>query len=463
MPPAVPAEAPGVRAEGHWRTIIAGEGDALPVSAMPVDGTFPTGTTQWEKRNIALEIPVWDPELCIQCGKCVAGLPARRASARRSTTPRCWPSAPATFKSVDGPLEGVQGAEVHAAGGAGGLHRLRAVRRGLPGQEQDRGEAQGHQHGAAAADPRAGARELGLLPDAARDWTAACSTSSQVKDVQLLQPLFEFSGACAGCGETPYVKLLTQLFGDRAVIANATGCSSIYGGNLPTTPYTRQRGRARAGLVQLAVRGQRRVRPGHAAGGRQAERVRPGAAAAAGGPARRRAGRRDCSSAEQTTEAGIAAQRERVAALKAKLAGDQRREARDLLARGRRAGQEERLDRRRRRLGLRHRLRRPGPRAGLGPQRQRPGAGHRGVLEHRRPDVEGDAARRGGQVRRRRQAAGQEGPGHDGHDLRQRLRGPGGDGRQRRADGAGRSWRPRPTTGRRSSSPTATASPTAST
>ena len=113
------------------------------------------------------------------------------------------------------------------------------------------------------------------LPESDRS-AAASSTRSRAS--QLLQPLFEFSGACAGCGETPYVKLLTQLFGDRAIIANATGCSSIYGGNLPTTPWTTERRRPRPGLVELAVRGQRRVRPRHAADARQADRLRPRAA-----------------------------------------------------------------------------------------------------------------------------------------------------------------------------------------
>ena len=221
----------------------------------------------------------------------------------------------------------------------------------------------------------------------------------------MLQPLFEFSGACSGCGETPYVKLMTQLFGDRMLIANATGCSSIYGGNLPTTPYCRNEdGRGPAwsnslfednaefGLgMRLAVDKQNEYarelvwRLGGAIGDE------PGA----GHPERRpedRAGHLRAARARQAAQ-GEAGRRSSTA------------EARDLLSAGRRPGEEERLDRRRRRLGLRHRLRRPGPRAGLRPQRQRPGARHRGLLEHRRPGVQVHAARRGGQVRRRRQAA----------------------------------------------------------
>ena len=226
---------------------------------------------------------------------------------------------------------------------------------------------------------------------------------SQVKDIQLLRPLFEFSGACSGCGETPYLKLMTQLFGDRVMIANATGCSSIYGGNLPTTPYcTNDEGRGPAwsnslfednaefGLgMRLAVDKQNEYarelvwRLGFQIGEDLAQAIL---------------------NADQKTEQGIFAQRERVAELKAKLAGIDTAGSARPAQRGRRPGQEERLDPRRRRLGLRHRLRRPRSRARLRPQRQHPGAGYRGLLEHRRPGVEVHAARRGGQVRRRRQA-----------------------------------------------------------
>ncbi len=153
------------------------------------------------------------------------------------------------------------------------------LRRGLPGQEQERSEAQSDQHGPQPPLRDAESKNWDFflsLPDFDRDSLA----HAQVKDAQLLEPLFEFSGACAGCGETPYIKLLTQLFGDRALIANATGCSSIYGGNLPTTPYTSNARRARPCVVQFAVRRQRRVRPGHAARRRQASRLRARAFAA---------------------------------------------------------------------------------------------------------------------------------------------------------------------------------------
>ncbi len=229
--------------------------------------------------------------------------------------------------------------------------------------------------------------------------------------MQFLQPLFEFSGACSGCGETPYVKLLTQLFGDRALIANATGCSSIYGGNLPTTPYCHERRRPRPGLVQLAVRGQRRVRPGHAPGGGQAERIRARAGRRASASAIGEELAQAILNADQKTEDGIFAQRERVKLLKAKLAGCQSAEARDLLAVA------DALVKKSVWIiggdgwaydigygGLDHVI-------ASGAQRQHPGAGHGGLFQHRRPGVQSHAARRGGQVRRRRQADGQERPG----------------------------------------------------
>ena len=240
-PPRRPVSCSSVTAK-----IIAGEGDDLPVSAMPIDGTFPTATAQWEKRNIALEIPEWDEELCIQCGKCVLVCPHSVIRAKVYDEPR--PGGRARHLQIRArALEGHEGPQVHPAGGARRLHRLHPVRAGLPGQEQERSEAPRHQHGGAAAAARTRSRQLGLLPEDSRDRPHSCSRLSQVKDVQLLQPLFEFSGACSGCGETPYIKLMTQLFGDRMLIANATGCSSIYGGNLPTTPYcTNEEGRGPA-------------------------------------------------------------------------------------------------------------------------------------------------------------------------------------------------------------------------
>lgn len=238
MPPTVSPEAPKFVREVTAK-IIAGEGDSLPVSAMPVDGTFPTATTQWEKRNIALEIPVWEPDVCIQCGKCSIVCP--HAAIRMkiydpkelSETPETFKSADARGKSVAGLKVTVQSAPEDCTGCGACVFACPAYKKDAEGNKTDRK--------AINLAPQIPLREsertnweffLGL-PETDRSLFKA----STVKGSQLHRPLFEFSGACAGCGETPYVKLLTQLFGDRALISNATGCSSIYGGNLPTTPY----------------------------------------------------------------------------------------------------------------------------------------------------------------------------------------------------------------------------------
>ncbi len=213
----------------------------------------------------------------------------------------------------------------------------------------------------------------------------------QVKDAQLLEPLFEFSGACSGCGETPYISTMTRLFGDRALIANATGCSSIYGGNLPTTPYTvNSEGRGPAwsnslfednaefGMgMRLAIDKQNQYAKELVE--RLSSKIGDDLAVA-------------ILSADQSTEEGIFAQRERVKALKEQTGRGQVASCTRSAGGRRRTRPEERLDHRRRRLGLRHRLRRPRSRAGLRRQRQHPAARHRGLLQHRRSDVEGDAA-----------------------------------------------------------------------
>ena len=264
--------------------MIAGEGDALPVSALPADGTYPTGTARWEKRDIALEIPAWDEALCIQCGKCVLVCPHAVIRAK-VYAPAMLAGAPAAFKSAPGPLARVRRRPVHAAG----RRRRTAPAVRLCVEVCPAKSKSEVRHKAIDMVPQAplrdaGGGELGVLPRRCPRRTGTRCNMSQVKDVQLLQPLFEFSGACAGCGETPYLKLLSQLFGDRALIANATGCSSIYGGNLPTTPWTVNRRRPRTRLGQLPVRGQRGVRPRHAPRPGQAGRVRPRARR----PARRR-------------------------------------------------------------------------------------------------------------------------------------------------------------------------------
>ncbi len=233
--PPVPARAPEFVQEVIG-PIIRGDGDLLPVSKMPVDGTFPSGTAQWEKRNIALEIPEWDTELCIQCGKCVLVCPHAviRAKVYESDklkdAPASFLSAPARWKDMGHMRYSLQVSPEDCTGCSLCVDICPAKSKTDP------------KHKAVNMVPQPPIREREnknwefflQLPDFDREKLSM----SQVKDVQLLPPLFEFSGACSGCGETPYLKLLSQLFGDRTVVANATGCSSIYGGNLPTTPYT---------------------------------------------------------------------------------------------------------------------------------------------------------------------------------------------------------------------------------
>ena len=216
--------------------IMAGEGDMLPVSAMPIDGVWPTGTTQWEKRNIALEVPIWDPEVCIQCGKCSMVCP--HATIRmKYYEPELLAKAPAGFKSAEmknpkfkGKKFTVQVAPEDCTGCGACVNVCPAKNKLEPAKKAINLEFQP----TVRERERANYEFFLSLPDPDRTQIA----TNTVQGSQFLRPLFEYSGACAGCGETPYVKLITQLFGDRAIIGNATGCSSIYGGNLPTTPYT---------------------------------------------------------------------------------------------------------------------------------------------------------------------------------------------------------------------------------
>jgi pyruvate-ferredoxin/flavodoxin oxidoreductase len=216
--------------------IIAGEGDLLPVSALPVDGTFPTGTAQWEKRNIALEIPVWDEQLCIQCGKCVLVCPHSVIRAK-IYEPELLAKAPSGFKFAKPKWKEFESLRYTLQVAPEDCTGCTLCVQICPAKSKTEVK-----HKAINMEPQAPLRVperenwnfFLSLPEANREQLK----TGQVKDVQLLQPLFEFSGACAGCGETPYIKLMTQLFGDHVVVANATGCSSIYGGNLPTTPYT---------------------------------------------------------------------------------------------------------------------------------------------------------------------------------------------------------------------------------
>jgi pyruvate-ferredoxin/flavodoxin oxidoreductase len=215
--------------------LAGGFGDELPVSAFPRDGTFPTATAQYEKRNLALEIPVWDEKTCIQCLKCVAICPHATIRAKVYDAAELK-GAPATFKRCDSRLPEFKGMRFSLQVAAEDCTGCSLCVDVCPAKNKSEAKLK-----AINMRPQAPLREgeranwnyfLGL-PEIDRRKLKTVTLRQQ----QLQQPLFEFSGACAGCGETPYIKMLTQLFGDRVVIANATGCSSIYGGNLPTTPY----------------------------------------------------------------------------------------------------------------------------------------------------------------------------------------------------------------------------------
>ncbi len=326
--PAVPAAAPEFVQKVLGR-IIAGEGDDLPVSAMPIDGTFPSATAQWEKRNIALEIPEWDEKLCIQCGKCVLVCPHSVIRAKvydekhLAGAPAAFKAVPAAWKDMKDKKYTLQVAPEDCTG-------CTLCVEFCPVKDKSQVKRR-----AINMVPQPPIREaeaanwdffLGI-PETDR----AALSVKQVKDVQLLRPLFEFSGACSGCGETPYIKLMTQLFGDRMYIGNATGCSSIYGGNLPTTPYCiNAEGRgptwsnslfednAEFGLgMRLAVDAQNQyarelvTRLSGALGDDLVQAIL---------------------TADQTTEPGIFSQRDRVKTVREKLVRDGSREARDLLA-----------------------------------------------------------------------------------------------------------------------------------
>ena len=212
------------------------EGDSLPVSCLPEDGTFPSGTTQYEKRSIAIDIPSWDPSLCIQCGKCALVCP--HASIRAKVYDAgLLKDAPKTFKSADAKWKEFEGARFTVQVAPEDCVGCGLCAYNCPVKAKE----------GSTARPLMMVTQMEVREKERDNWNFFLEIPEVdrsklnlglVKDVQLLRPLFEFSGACAGCGETPYLKLLSALFGDRAIIANATGCSSIYGGNLPTTPWT---------------------------------------------------------------------------------------------------------------------------------------------------------------------------------------------------------------------------------
>ena len=216
--------------------IIEGKGAALPISAMPCDGTFPTGTAKYEKRNIAVHIPVWDEELCIQCGICSFVCP-HAAIRMKAYDAACLDGAPAAFKSVESKGKELAGmkftlqvAPEDCTGCGACVYNCPAKSKTDEGRKAINMEAQ-----VPLREQEAANWDFFLdLPETDEN----LFKRSTLKGSQFLQPTFEFSGACLGCGETPFLKLLSQLFGDRALIANATGCSSIYGANLPTTPWS---------------------------------------------------------------------------------------------------------------------------------------------------------------------------------------------------------------------------------
>jgi len=310
--------------------IVAGEGDRLPVSAMPVDGTFPTATTRYEKRNIALEIPVWEPDICIQCGKCVFVCPHAVIRAK-VYDPAYLVKAPPTFRSTAAKFKEVS-------------KDMRYTLQVAP--EDCTGCALCVEACPAKDKTQLGRKAINMAPQPPiraqerENWEFFLSlpevehgkfSFNMVKNVQLLQPLFEFSGACAGCGETPYLKLMSQLFGDRIIAANATGCSSIYGGNLPTTPWaTNAEGRGPTWSNSLFEDNAEFGLGMRLTLDKQLQYVRellPQFAAQLGDQLVNELLR-----ADQSDEVGIRKQRERVALLRQRLQGSTHPRARDLLS-----------------------------------------------------------------------------------------------------------------------------------
>ncbi len=239
MPPVVPDDAPEF-VQQVTGEIMARKGDKLPVSKMPIDGKFPTGTTKYEKRNIGINIPEWQPEVCIQCGRCSLVCP-HAAIRIKAYAPEVLEGAPEKFKSVDAKgkdLAGMKFTVQVAPEDCTGCGNCIVACPGLEKDENKQPTGRKAINMVTQEPIRAQERDNYDFFLSIPDTDPKLFNRDTVKGSQFIKALFEYSGACAGCGETACVKLLTQLFGDRAFIGNATGCSSIYGGNLPTTPYT---------------------------------------------------------------------------------------------------------------------------------------------------------------------------------------------------------------------------------
>jgi pyruvate-ferredoxin/flavodoxin oxidoreductase len=314
--PTVPAEAPAF-VQAVTAPMIAGRGDLLPVSAMPVDGTFPVGTAQWERRDIAEELPRWDPTICIDCAKCTLVCP-HAAIRMKVFSPDLLTGAPEGFLSKEWKSKEQPGMVMTIQIAPDDCNGCGTCADYCPAHSK-----QVARHKSLDMAPKDGVVDkekanwefFKSLPEFDRTQVKV----GTIKGSQMLQPLFEFSGACAGCGETPYLKLLTQMFGDRVLVANATGCSSIYGGNLPTTPWAANAdGRGPAWANSLFEDNAE-----FGLGMRLALDNQSGTARRLLGELEREVGSdlvKAILGADQSTESGIADQRRRVAELKTKLA-----------------------------------------------------------------------------------------------------------------------------------------------
>ena len=320
--PAVANDAPDCVKRGT-AVMMRDQGDKLPVSALPVDGTWPSATTQWEKRNIAIEVPSWNPDLCIQCAKCATICPHAAIRAKFYSNEELK-NAPASFKHVAfrSPKNPDCSFTIQvAAEDCTGCGLCATVCPGKSRTEEGVKALMMTAQEPIREQEKENFKFFMSLPNPDR-----LKLTETVKDVQFRQPLFEFSGSCAGCGETPYVKMLTQLFGDRLYIANATGCSSIYGGNLPTTPYcVNEHGRGPAWANSLFEDNAEFGFGFRISLDKKEEMAKDLVQKLA--PKLGDDFVKSIIEADQSNEAGIAAQRERVAALKDKLAGDSSFEA----------------------------------------------------------------------------------------------------------------------------------------